>query len=206
MGRANRRQGLTPPRSAQRLPGVRHQRQRLAAAQAALSEIRTRLGQATVRAPVSGLIASRSVTRGQIIGAGTELFRIVRDGRLELDARVPEAELLLVRPGAPATIVGDQSGRTTGTVRIVTPEVDPQTRLGVARIALAPAGRCTAPSTAQRSPCPADGAHSSAGFGGLRGRAQRGRAGGRQAAACVRREAGAAARAGVTLTADRCRR
>ena len=36
----------------------------LAAAQAALSEIRTRLGQATVRAPVSGLIASRSVTRG----------------------------------------------------------------------------------------------------------------------------------------------
>lgn len=112
----------------------------LAAAQAALSEIRTRLGQATVRAPVSGLIASRSVTRGQIIGAGTELFRIVRDGRLELDARVPEAELLLVRPGAPATIVGDQSGRTTGTVRIVTPEVDPQTRLGVARIALAPGG------------------------------------------------------------------
>lgn len=112
----------------------------VAAAQAALSEIRTRLGQATVRAPVSGLIASRSVTRGQIIGAGTELFRIVRDGRLELDARVPEAELLLVRPGAPATIVGDESGRTTGTVRVVTPEVDPQTRLGVARIALAPGG------------------------------------------------------------------
>ena len=65
-------------------------------ARAALAETRTRLSQATVRAPVSGQVISRSVTRGQIISAGTELFRIVRDGRLELDAQVPETELALV--------------------------------------------------------------------------------------------------------------
>ena len=108
----------------------------LAAAQASLSETRTRLSQATIRAPVSGLVISRSVTRGQIISAGTELFRIVRDGRLELDAQVPETELRLVRSGQSAVISSDQVGETTGTVRIVTPEVNPQTRLGVARIAL----------------------------------------------------------------------
>ncbi len=109
----------------------------LAAARAALAETQTRVDQATIRAPVSGLISSRSVTRGQIVQAGSELFRMVRDGRLELDAQIPEAELRLVRPGMGATIVSDQAGQAGGTVRIVTPQVDPQTRLGVARIALA---------------------------------------------------------------------
>ncbi|WP_374515126.1 efflux RND transporter periplasmic adaptor subunit [Brevundimonas sp.] len=112
----------------------------LAAARAALAETQTRLSQATLRAPVSGLVISRSVTRGQIVAAGTELFRIVRDGRLELDARVPETELNLVRAGQSATISSDEVGQTTGRVRIVTPEVDPETRLGVARIALTGAG------------------------------------------------------------------
>lgn len=110
----------------------------LASARAALSETQTRLSQATIRAPVSGLIVSRSVTRGQIIAAGTELFRMVRDGRLELDAQVPETELPLLRSGMTATVTASEAPATTGTVRIVTPEVDAQTRLGVARIALAP--------------------------------------------------------------------
>lgn len=109
----------------------------LAAQRAALSETRTRLSQATIRAPVSGLVISRNVTRGQIVSPGTELFRIVRDGRLELDAQVPETELGLVRSGQSAVVASDQVGETTGTVRIVTPEVDAATRLGVARISLA---------------------------------------------------------------------
>ena len=107
-------------------------------AQAALAETQTRLSQATIRAPVSGLIISRSVTKGQIISAGTELFRMVRDGRLELDAQVPETELPLIQAGQSAAVTSSQAGSTTGTVRIVTPEVDPQTRLGLARISLAP--------------------------------------------------------------------
>lgn len=114
----------------------------LASARASLSETRTRLEQATIRAPVAGLVISRSVTRGQIIAPGVELFRIVRDGRLELDAQVPETELPLVRAGQAATIVSDQTGaagetsETRGRVRIVTPEVDGQSRLGLARVAL----------------------------------------------------------------------
>jgi RND family efflux transporter MFP subunit len=111
----------------------------LASARASLSETQTRLSQATIRAPVSGLIISRSVTKGQIISAGTELFRMVRDGRLELDAQVPETELRLVRAGQGAVITSEQaSGPVTGSVRIVTPQVDAQTRLGIARVALNP--------------------------------------------------------------------
>lgn len=112
----------------------------LASARAALSETQTRLSQATIKAPVSGLVISRSVTRGQIISAGTELFRIVRDGRLELDAQVPETDLALVRAGQTATVSSDQVGDASGRVRIVTPEVNPETRLGVARIALSGSG------------------------------------------------------------------
>lgn len=112
----------------------------LASAEAARSETQARLAQASIRAPVSGLVIRRSVTQGQIVSSGTELFRIVRDGRLELNAEVPETELALVRPGQGATVASEDVGETTGQVRIVTPEVDPQSRLGLARIALNGAG------------------------------------------------------------------
>ncbi len=112
----------------------------VAAAQAALSETRTRLAQATIKAPVSGRIISRSVTRGQIVGAGAELFRIVRDGRLELDAQVPETDLALVRAGQTALISSDEVGEVTGRVRIVTSEVNAENRLGIARISLTGGG------------------------------------------------------------------
>uniref|UniRef100_B0SYT0 Efflux transporter, RND family, MFP subunit n=1 Tax=Caulobacter sp. (strain K31) TaxID=366602 RepID=B0SYT0_CAUSK len=110
----------------------------VAAAEAARGETLARLGQAVVRAPVSGLISRRSVTKGQIISPGTELFRIVRDGRLELDAEIPESDLSALRAGMPATVTSDQVGQTTGTIRIVTSEVNTQTRVGLARISLAP--------------------------------------------------------------------
>jgi RND family efflux transporter MFP subunit len=110
----------------------------VASAEAARGETLARLGQAVVRAPVSGLISRRSVTKGQIISPGTELFRIVRDGRLELDAEIPESDLAALRAGMPATVTSDQVGQTTGSIRIVTSEVNTQTRVGLARISLAP--------------------------------------------------------------------
>ncbi|MDP1632420.1 MAG: efflux RND transporter periplasmic adaptor subunit [Caulobacter sp.] len=112
----------------------------LAAAQAGLAEITTRLGQTTVRAPVAGLISSRKVVKGQIVGAGAELFRLVRDGRLELNAEVPETQLSLVRAGMPAVVASDQLGQVTGRVRIVTPQVNAQSRVGLVRISLSAAG------------------------------------------------------------------
>lgn len=106
------------------------------AAQAARAETATRRGQTDVRAPVAGLIVSRSVVKGQIVPAGQELFRLVRDGRLELSAQIPEQQMGLIRSGMPATISGEGL-TTTGIVRVVTPEIDAQTRVGLARISLA---------------------------------------------------------------------
>ncbi len=110
----------------------------LASARAGLAETQTRVNQAVIRAPVSGLVVSRSVTRGQIIQPGVELFRIVRDGRLELDAQVPETELASLSAGQSARITSSQTEPSTGTIRIVTPQVDGQPRLGIARISLQP--------------------------------------------------------------------
>lgn len=112
----------------------------LAAAQASRGETATRLAQTAIRAPVGGLVSRRNVTKGQIVSTGAEVFRIVRDSRLELDADIPETDLLLVKPGMSATIVSDRVGTANGRVRIVTPEVNGQTRLGVARVALSAMG------------------------------------------------------------------
>lgn len=112
----------------------------VAQAEAAEAEAKARLDQSSLRAPVSGLISARKVVKGQIVAAGTELFRIVRDGRLELNAALPEDQLHIVRAGMPASITADGLGQTGGTVRIVPPQVDAKTRLGVARIALTSAG------------------------------------------------------------------
>ena len=112
----------------------------VAAMQAAEGETTARLAQAQIRAPVSGLISKRSVTKGQIVSMGSELFRIVRDSRLELNAEIPEADLALVRAGMAAQITSEQVGTISGHVRLVNSEVDPSSRLGVARVALSAMG------------------------------------------------------------------
>lgn len=112
----------------------------LAAAEAARGETAARLGQTAVRAPVGGLISRRSVTKGQIVTSGSELFRIVRDSRLELDAEIPETDLGAVKAGMAATVYSEQVGQMSGRVRIVTSEVNATSRLGVARIALSSMG------------------------------------------------------------------
>jgi RND family efflux transporter MFP subunit len=105
-------------------------------ARAALAETQTKLDQTNIRAPVAGLVSSRTVVKGQIVAAGAELLRIVRDDQLELNAQIPEADLPLIHAGQ-TTQVSDEQGHTaTGRVRIVAPQVDTQSRLALARITL----------------------------------------------------------------------
>ena len=112
----------------------------LAAAQAARGETAARLAQTSIRAPVGGLISRRSVTKGQIVSMGSELFRIVRDSRLELDAEIPETDLGAVKAGMSAKVYSEKVGEMTGRVRIVTSEVNTTSRLGMARVSLSAMG------------------------------------------------------------------
>ena len=111
---------------------------RVKVAQATLAQQRASNGRLDIRAPAAGLVLTRAVEAGQVVGAASgTLFRIAADGELEMRASMAESDLAALRAGARATVtpVGGQQG-FAGTVWQVSPVVDPSTRQGMARIAL----------------------------------------------------------------------
>jgi RND family efflux transporter MFP subunit len=101
---------------------------RIASARAALASQRLRLKYTRVVAPDSGIISARSATVGAVSSAGTELFRMIRQGRLEWRAEVVAADLRHLKPGVSAIVKAANGSEVTGKVRMVAPTVDPQTR------------------------------------------------------------------------------
>ena len=84
------------------------------------------LSYATVTAPISGVIATRSIKTGNFVQINTPIFRIVDDSRLEATLNVPERELATLKAGQPVTLAVDAlPGQTfTGTVDRISPVVD----------------------------------------------------------------------------------
>ena len=111
---------------------------RVAVARALLQAQELRLQHTQVRAPDSGVISARTATVGAVLGTGTELFRMVRKGRLEWRAEVTATELARIQPGAKARITGASGTTIEGTVRMVAPTVDPQTRNALVYVDLPP--------------------------------------------------------------------
>ena len=121
----------------QRQSATRQAEARLVSARARLAEVQSRLAQTRILAPSDGLVSRVSVRIGAVPAQGQELFRLIRDHRLELEARVPELELADLRAGQPALIRhGNREVRAE--LRLVAPIVTPETRLGTVRIALPP--------------------------------------------------------------------
>lgn len=112
---------------------------RVNVAVAQLAEQRARTGRLDIRAPAAGLVLTRDVEPGQIVSAGSGvLFRMAKGGEMEMLAQVSEGDLAAVKPGNSATVtpVGGATG-FAGHVWQVSPVVDPQTRQGTVRIAIA---------------------------------------------------------------------
>ncbi|MBX3481982.1 efflux RND transporter periplasmic adaptor subunit [Phenylobacterium sp.] len=106
-------------------------------ATANLRNLQTQRRKLAVVAPVSGLILEKTVRPGDLAaGAGTPWFRMARDGQVELAADLAEADLARVRPGQSATVTLPGGGVANGRVRLVSPQIDPQTKLGEVRITL----------------------------------------------------------------------
>ncbi len=107
------------------------------AARANLRDLQTRLAKLSVVAPVSGVILERTVRPGDLSsGGGTPWFRIARDGQMELGADMSEDDLARIRVGQAATVTLPGGGQVQGTVRIVSPQIDAQTKLGQVRVLL----------------------------------------------------------------------
>lgn len=114
-------------------------RARVRVAEAQLAETQARNRRLDIRAPAAGLVLTRSVEPGQIVSSGSgTLFRVAMGGQMELRAQLAEGDLQQLSVGAVADVVPvgtDNSFR--GEVWQVSPVIDPQTRQGIARIALA---------------------------------------------------------------------
>jgi RND family efflux transporter MFP subunit len=107
-------------------------------AEAQYRESLNRNARLDIRAPAAGLVLTRTVEPGAVIGAASgTLFRIAMGGQMELQAQLAEADLVTVRPGAQASVTPVGSTRSfAGQVWQVAPVIDPQTRQGIVRIAI----------------------------------------------------------------------
>lgn len=109
---------------------------RVEAAEAVLKAQEVRGRNTQVLAPDDGVISSRTATVGSVVAAGTELFRLIRQGRLEWRAEVTSAELGRIAVGTPVFVVGASGAQVRGKVRAVAPTVDPQTRAALVYVDL----------------------------------------------------------------------
>jgi len=109
---------------------------KLASVRAILEETKARLAQTEIVAPTNAIVATRSATLGQVVQTGTELFRLIQDGRIEVNVLVPEADIFKIFPQQSARIVDPMRRVSHASVRLVAPVVDAKTRLGTVRVAL----------------------------------------------------------------------
>jgi len=123
-------------------------RARAEAAQAVLDAQQLRGRQTQVLAPDNGVISSRTATVGAVVSSGTELFRMVRKGRLEWRAEVTSAELGRITTGTTAVIRPASGGELRGRVRMIAPTVDPQTRSALVYVDLPASAGKDAPAKA----------------------------------------------------------
>ncbi|KGF81879.1 RND transporter [Massilia sp. JS1662] len=118
---------------------------RVASAKATLAQQQLRLKHTKIVAPDAGLISARSATVGAVAGVGTEMFRMIRQGRLEWRAEVTAAELPRIRPGQKAVVQTAGGSGVQGRVRTVAPTVDAQSRVALVYVDLPPALSANAP-------------------------------------------------------------
>lgn len=109
-----------------------------ARAQAAnLRDLKTRAGKLSVSSPVSGLILEKNVRPGDLAAAaGAPWFRLARNGEVELSADMEEGDLVRIQPGQIATVTLPNGAVVPGRVRLVSPQINAQTKLGEVRILL----------------------------------------------------------------------
>jgi len=100
----------------------------LASSQAELQSQEIRLKQTHVIAPDDGVISARTANLGNVVAVGTELFRLVRQGRIEWRAEVNAQQLAQIHKGQTVHLTLPDGKRIDGSVRITAPTLDVNTR------------------------------------------------------------------------------
>ena len=110
---------------------------KLASAKAQAAMARINLERATITASDDGVVSSRTATLGSVVQSGSELFRLLRQGRIEWQAQVLDRDLPRIHPGQTATITLADGLTAAGTVRVLNPVLDAQTRTAVVHVDIA---------------------------------------------------------------------
>jgi RND family efflux transporter MFP subunit len=112
---------------------------RVDAARAQVQSQELRLRHTRIEAPDDGIVSSRTATVGAVAAPGQELFRLIRQGRLEWRGEVPAAQLHRVRAGQSVKVVTPAGDPVEGRVRMVGPTVDGTSRNALVYVDLKPA-------------------------------------------------------------------
>jgi HlyD family secretion protein len=106
--------------------------------EAQISDLDLRLARTEVKTPVSGIVSARKAKIGAIAnGTGDPLFTIIRDGAVEMQADITESDLVKLAIGQKAKVtLADGKTKVDGKIRLISPMVDAQTRLGTVYISL----------------------------------------------------------------------
>jgi membrane fusion protein (multidrug efflux system) len=122
------------------LPEYERDRAALAAAEAALRQLRMRAGYATVRSPVAGVVVEKNVEAGDVVAPQRQLFRVADVSTLVVRVGVSELDIAELAPGdeVEVTLDAEPSRPFTGRIRRIFPAADPATRLVPVEVALAP--------------------------------------------------------------------
>lgn len=118
---------------------ARSARAALAAQTAQLHDLQTRDERMTIRAPTDGLVLERNARPGDVAvggGGSTPMFRMARDGLIELQAQPPEGVMSAIHLGDAVEVELPDGSRIGGSVRLVSPSIDAQTKLGMVRVRL----------------------------------------------------------------------
>ena len=103
---------------------------RVKAARAGLDAADLRVRHTRVVASDDGVISFRApvATLGAVVPQSQELYRLIRQHRLEWRAEVPAAELTRLKVGQKVVVTPPAGGKVNGVVRTIAPTVDSQTR------------------------------------------------------------------------------
>jgi multidrug efflux pump subunit AcrA (membrane-fusion protein) len=99
-----------------------------------------RAAQGRIVAPDDGVISAANANVGSMLQPGAELFRLIRQGRLEWRAELTADELMLIRKGMPVEVSVGEGRIIKGSVRAISPAVNAQTRYGYALVNLPGSG------------------------------------------------------------------
>ncbi len=111
------------------------------AIKAQLAAKQLQLSYAEVRAPDDGVISARQATLGAVAGSGQELFRLIRQNRLEWRGELTAAQMAQCQAGQKIQLSLPDGGSADATVRQLAPALDEQSRLGIVYADILPGSR-----------------------------------------------------------------